>query len=446
MWGGGSALNAMAEQPPWSPAVFASWALGPKLAGLGWLWLQLSLGGATLHRWMRQEGASERGATLGSVGAWMGLWMARHVIDGHLPWGGLAWCVVLAWLLAQSARHSLPKMASLLGLGSLALLSSSHLQAPVYGLPVVLGGLLVGLRRHPQPARLLAAAALAPLPAIALHVGLWRELLDVLPSTERAAYTASQAARWSPGPGPKLLGILLPFASFGRHAEGNLLALLPALLATRRPPTRGVLLGAAALLALALIPALGPLRQLERVLWGLPLLAGFHLALNAERVPLWAERLSLGLSVGGCVLLSALRVISALPVPELPPARSGVHGVAQPRGDLDYAQAYDSVLGRVQAGEVVLNPPGHAPLPLLPTQGPELVLTPGFSVSGDDAVLRIQGPWEEGVQVTLQLRGAPLTLAGCARQLAGSPLTLVGTGVCDEVTLRQPAPRPGSRR
>lgn len=428
LWGGGALFSGMVEQSPWSPAVLLALLLGPKAGGMGWMWAQLSFGGAAVYGWFRSEGAKHSPALVGALAAWATLWLARHAIDGHLAWGSFALCVSLGWTLARGPRWT----PLWVGLQALLLLSSSHLQAPLYGWPVVLFGAALGLRRHPSAVLWSLPACL---PAIALHVPLWRDAWHAGTLYGREGLMAAQDARFATGWAPKLLGILLPGASYGYHAEGNLLAALPALLATRRWPQRWVWGAAAALIALALIPNIGPFRQAERVLWGLPLLAGWHLA--QAPLPTWAERLSLGLGVGGAALLLALRAVSAIGAPEGPKALSGLQGVAQPAATYDISEAYPGgLLAQIEAGQVVHRPAGHLSLPEVPDRQPTLALDPAFQVQGTDPRVVVSGPWTPDRSVTLQLRKGGWQISGCAvLQDTGPWLTLTGTGRCSAVTL-----------
>ena len=436
LWGGGTLFSGLVEQAPWSPAVLLALLLGAKAGGMGWMWAQLSFGGAALYGWFRSEGAQHKAALIGAIGAWCTLWLSRHVIDGHLAWGAFALCISLGWTFARGPKW----MPLWTGLQALLLLSSSHLQAPLYGWPVVLFGLALGLRRHPSQVLWGLAACV---PALALHAPLWADAWQAGQRYGRGDLIAAQDARFATGWAPKLLGIVLPGASYGYHAEGNLLALIPALIASRRWPQRWVWGAAAALIALALLPNIGPLRQAERLLWGLPLLAGWHLA--QAPLPQWAERLSLGLGVGGAALLMALRVVSslgvsggeeiaALPTPDPAP---GVQGVALPLQIYDISEAYTGgLVAQIQAGHVVHRPAGHLSLGLVPERQSSLSLNPAFHARGTDPRLVVTGPWTEGSEVTLQLRNAGWQVSGCAQLDTSGPwLRLVGTHRCAAVTL-----------
>ena len=297
---------------------------------------------------------------------------------------------------------------------------------------MVLFGVALGLRRHPTQVLWGLAACV---PALALHAPLWADAWQAGQLYERGGLIASQDARFATGWAPKLLGILLPGASYGYHAEGNLLVVIPALIATKRWPQRWVWGAAAVLIALALIPNIGPLRQAERLLWGLPLLAGWHLA--QAPLPRWAERLSLGLGVGGSVLLMALRVVSGIGAPPGPEPAPGIQGVALPLNTFDISEAYAGGLAaQIQAGHVVHRPAGHLALDAVPERQPGLSLDPAFQARGTDPRLVVSGPWEPGREVVLQLRGGPWLVSGCAELDESGPwLTLKGSGRCTAVTL-----------
>lgn len=431
LWGGGTLFSGLVEQAPWSPAVFLALLLGPKVGGMGWMWAQLSFGGAALYGWFRSEGAQHKAALVAAIGAWCTLWLSRHAIDGHLAWGAFALCISLGWTFARGPKW-LPLWA---GLQALVLLASSHLQAPLYGWPVVLFGVALGLRRHPS--RVLWGLA-ACVPALALHAPLWADAWEAGQHYERGGLIAAQDARFATGWAPKLLGILLPGASYGYHAEGNLLALIPALIAGKRWPQRWIWAAAAALIALALIPNVGPLRQAERLLWGLPLLAGWHLA--QAPLPQWAERLSLGIGVGGAALLMALRLVSGLGGidPQAAPAPApGIQGVALPMNTYDISEAYTGGLSaQLQAGQVVHRPAGHLALGEVPQREASLSLNPDFQAKGTDPHLVVSGPWEPESEVLLQLRPGGWQVSGCATLDSSGPwLKLKGTGRCSAVTL-----------
>lgn len=428
LWGGGTLFSGLVEQAPWSPAVLLALVLGPKAGGMGWMWAQLSLGGAALYGWFRSEGAKHHPALVGAIGAWCTLWLARHAIDGHLAWGAFGLCISLGWTFAKGPKW----MPLWTGLQALLLLSSSHLQAPLYGWPVVLFGVALGLRRHPTQVLWGLAACV---PALALHGPLWADAWRAGQLYERGQLIAAQDARFATGWAPKLLGILLPGASYGLHAEGNLLALIPALIAAKRWPQKWVWGAAAALIALALIPNVGPFRQAERLLWGLPLLAGWHLA--QAPLPQWAERLSLGLGVGGAALLMALRVVSGIGAPLGPEPAQGIQGVALPLKTYDISEAYAGGLAaQIQAGQVVHRPAGHLALREVHERTSTLSLNPKFQAKGTDPRLVVTGPWEPGSLVVLQLRPGDWQVSGCAALVPDELwMVLTGTGRCSAVTL-----------
>jgi hypothetical protein len=360
LFGGGVLFRGVAQIPGWSPSVLLALVLGPKLAAVGWAWLQLGLGGGFAYGWARNEGANHRGAALVAMLGWCSLWLVRHLVDGHLAWPALAWVVAFGWL--ASARVS--TLRTLLGGAVLALLlwSSSPLQAPFYGLPVLLFALTRGgLKRG---AVLLVVLGLAVLPVLPLMAdtftahGLYARDSTVALQDLKFLHGGSARLR-------NLLGLFVPFASYGFHAEGNLLALLPLLLSAGRP-TRRVWGLAATLLLLGLAPSGAGIRQLERFWWALVLLASWHVAVNESRVSRRLVLLSLGFTTALSASLFALRALTLVEVPSVPSV-PGLHGVA-PVGE--HYLANDDIEGGVYAavrqGQVVHRPFSHVSFPSVP--------------------------------------------------------------------------------
>ena len=207
-------------------------------------------------------------------------------------------------------------------------------------------------------------------------------------------------------------GILVPFMSYGFHAEGNLLAMLPLLLAVRRWPTRGTLLAMGLVLALALLPGFGGIRQLDRFLWVLVLLVGLHCARHHQRVGELSIRLALGLTIvlGGGVM--ALRLLLGLEAGALPPPAEGLRSIAQATQIDLLSEAYQGgQFGAIRAGHLVPRPYCQVIIPPWPgPRGPLLVDADEFQVQAWEGLMRIRGPWRAGTAITVGLRAAPEVL------------------------------------
>ena len=353
LFGGGVLFRGVAQIPGWSPSVLLALVLGPKVAALGWAWLQLGLRGGFAYGWARNEGANHRGAALVAMLGWCSLWLVRHLVDGHLAWPALAWVLALGWL--TSAQLSTARTAVGGVVFALVLWSASPLQAPFYGLPVLLfalgrGGLRRGLL-------LVGVLGLAAVP----HLPLMLDTFEAHARYARESTVALQDIKFLHGGSARLrnlLGLFVPFASYGYHAEGNLLALLPLLFSAGRP-TRRVGMLAAALLVLGLAPSGAGIRQLERFWWALVLLASWHVAVNEGRVSRRLVLLSLGFTTAASASLFALRALTVVDVPSMRPV-PGLNGVATVS---EHYLANDDIEGGVYAavrqGQVVHRPFSH---------------------------------------------------------------------------------------
>ncbi len=432
LYGGGVLFRGLAQTPGWSPAVLLSLVFGPKIAALGWAWLQLSLGGGFAYGWARAEGATHRGAALASVLGWNSLWMVRHLVDGHLAWPALAWVLGFGWLM----RARLPwRRTGLLALGlGLLLFSSSPLQAPFYGLPV----LLLGLSRGRGASRWVAAAALglAAVPTL----GVVLDTFDAHQRYARGTTIALQDIKFLHGgsrPLRNLVGLVVPFASYGYHAEGNLLALIPLLVAAGRAPRR-LLVGAALLLLIGLAPGFGGVRQLERTWWALILLACWHLAMNEGRLSSGLVQLSLGFTTAVSAAIVALRVLVS-PGPLFPPATPGIGGLAVvEQSYLANDEVQGGVYASIRAGRVVHRPFTHVSLSEVPPAR-ALVLSGPEGIRAQEGLLWLPS-LEQGEVVVLALRpDARLWLEPVEGLEVGSEhgwLTLTALEAGTEITLR----------
>ena len=393
LFGGGSLFRGLAHIPGWSPPVLLSLLLGAKAGALLWAWVQLALGGTFAYGWARAEGANHRGAALVALLGWCSLWLVRHMVDGHLVWPAFCWILGLGWL-ARARSGLAATCAGGLAL-SLALWSSSPLQAPFYGLPVLVlaltrGGILRGI----VLAAAVAVTSLTVLPVI----------LDTFEA--HALYARDRTVELQDlkfiGDGHawarNLSGLVVPFASYGFHAEGNVLALVPLLFWAGRPSRRVVVL-AVVLLGIGLLPGFAGIRQLERCWWGLVLLAAWHIALNESAISRRLVLLSLGATTALSASLFALRTLTQIEAQRTDRVQ-GLHGVATVQ---ESYLANDGIEGGVYAavrqGLVVHRPFTHVALD-------EVVPSKALVLEGNATLYEglLQADMAEGDRIVLALR------------------------------------------
>lgn len=393
LFGGGSLFRGLAHIPGWSPSVLLSLLVGAKSGALLWAWIQLSLGGTFAYGWARAEGANHRGATLVALLGWCSLWLVRHMVDGHLVWPAFCWLLGLGWL-ARARVSVAATTAGGLALG-LALWSSSPLQVPFYGFPV----LALGLTRGGALRGVVLALAVGLTSMSAMPVILDTFEAHALYARDRTVDLQDlkfigDGHAWT----RNLMGLVVPFASYGFHAEGNLLALMPLLFWTGRPSRRVIAL-AVVLLVIGLLPGFAGIRQLERCWWGLVLLAAWHIAMNESAISRRLVLLSLGATTAVSGALFALRALTQVEVPRADRVR-GLNGVASVQESYLANDGIDGgVYAAVRQGFVVHRPFTHVALD-------EVTPTDVLVLEGE-AVLHeglLQAEMAEGDRIVLALR------------------------------------------
>jgi len=396
LFGGGALLRGLAQVPGWSPAVVLSLVVGPKAAALAWAWVQLSLGGGFGYGWARRLGANHRGAAIGALLGWCSLWLVRHMVDGHLAWPALCWVLGLGWLGASRLSTS-RAVGAALAVG-LLLFSSSPLQAPFYGLPVLLIALWTAT---PRNRRVLCGALLL---AFVPHLPIVMDTFESHLLYARDTTIALQDIKFLHGGSRllrNLLGLVLPFASYGYHAEGNLLALLPLLWASGRP-SRRLMVTVGVILVIGFLPGLVGIRQLERCWWALLLLAGWHLARRESRISLRLVHLSLGFTTAVSAALFAMRALLVAPV-QIPPQADGITGIATVMASyLANDEVEGGTYGAIRAGRVVHRPFTHVALSEVPPAG-DFVISSPVPVEVREGLL-LAGGLEVGDTIVLALR------------------------------------------
>jgi hypothetical protein len=410
-YGGGTWLPGLAQFPGTSPGVLISVLVGTVLGQIAWTVLQLGLGCGFAYGLLRTWGCNHRGAGLGAVLFWCSPWMVRHLAARHIPWAGFCFSLGLAWLIAAGQRLSTAQLA----LGALAaawlLVSSSPFQGVFYGLPLLLGtALWAGRSEVRTPVVVLACLGVV----LWIHRDFYANALEGFDLYERGRLLALQDQKLM-GPGGAMglalrtvAGLIVPFVGYGHHAEGNLLVFLPILLATGVRPGRGLALALGGVVLLGLVPALGPVRQMDRMLWTGVLLVGLHCGLAEAQISTRRLRLSLGLAFGiGAMMMGLRLVMQPLSPLEDRTYPEGITGLAVPTSQHPLQDGYaEGFFRSIRAGLVLPRPAAHVVIPPFPGKVDGfLVEDDRFTLEAREGHLLVRGPFVPGTGVTLSLRG-----------------------------------------
>jgi len=410
-YGGGAWLPGLAQFPGTSPGVLLSVLVGTVPGQIAWTVAQLGLGCGFAYGLLRAWGCNHRGAGLGAVLFWCSPWLTRHLADGHLPWAGFCFALALAWLIAAGRHLSTAHLLLGATAGAWLLVTSSPFQGVFYGLPLLVGTALWAGRSEARTPVVVGACLGA---VLWLHRDFYANALEGFAIYERAHLLDLQDQKLMGGGGPlglglrTVAGLVVPFVGYGHHAEGNLLVFVPILLATGIRPGRGLALALGATLLLGGIPAFGPVRQMDRMLWSGVLLVGLHCGLNEARVTARRLRLSLGLAFGiGATMMGLRFVMQPLSPLEDRATTESITGVAVPTSQHPLQDGYEEGFFRsIRAGLVLPRPAAHVVIPPFPgAVNGSLVEDDRFRVDAREGRLLLRGPLASGSGVTLSLRG-----------------------------------------
>ncbi len=410
-YGGGTWLPGLAQFPGTSPGVLLSVGVGTVPGQIAWTVVQLGLGCGFAYGLLRSFGCNHRGAGLGAVLFWCSPWLTRHLADGHLPWAGFCFSLGLAWLIAAGQRLSTLHLVLGALAGAWLLVSSSPFQGVFYGLPLLLGTALWAARSELRTPVVVGACLGA---VLWVHRDFYSNALDGFEIYERARLLELQDQKLMGDGGPvglalrTVAGLVVPFVGYGHHAEGNLLVFLPILLATGIRPGRGLALALGVVLVLGLVPAFGPVRQMDRMLWSGVLLVGLHCGLQEDRVSARRLRLSLGLAFGlGATMMGLRLVMQPLSPFEDRTTPEGITGLAVPTSQHPLQDGYaEGFFRSIRRGLVLPRPAAHVVIPPFPgAVDGSLVEDPRFTLEAKEGRLLVRGPFVSGDGVTLSLRG-----------------------------------------
>ncbi len=291
------------------------------------------------------------------------------------------------------------------------LVSSSPFQGVFYGLPLLLGTALWAARSELRTPVVVGACLGA---VLWVHRDFYSNALDGFEIYERARLLELQDQKLMGDGGPvglalrTVAGLVVPFVGYGHHAEGNLLVFLPILLATGIRPGRGLALALGVVLVLGLVPAFGPVRQMDRMLWSGVLLVGLHCGLQEDRVSARRLRLSLGLAFGlGATMMGLRLVMQPLSPFEDRTTPEGITGLAVPTSQHPLQDGYaEGFFRSIRRGLVLPRPAAHVVIPPFPgAVDGSLVEDPRFTLEAKEGRLLVRGPFVSGDGVTLSLRG-----------------------------------------
>ena len=401
LWGGGSLFAGMAPEAPWSPGVLLALVVGARPAALIWVWLQLSLAAGFAYGWLRELGIDHRGAATGALLGTCSLGPLAHAVHGQLTWAPLCWALALGWVFAASPRLGIAQLfGGTAGAACLLAAGAPH-EAPVLAAPLLVWALWAA---RPRATALVAVVA-GLVAASAIHLPLWLDAIEARALYDHAAVEAHAFAgmSWAERGVRGVLALVIPYVSAEGQADGNLLPLVPALLAVRLLPSRQLLGGL--VMTLAAAPFVPP--------WSVPVLLGFHLARHGDRVPARAVRAGvivaalLGGALSSVVLLRGLDERG----PSLA-SSDGIAGVAVPEELYLFDEGYTSgVYESLRAGLVVHRPGGSFGLPDVDPRASGLVRSRGdWATFAQDGLLELEGPLPAGTPVVLSLRGDALVL------------------------------------
>jgi len=401
LWGGGSLFSGMAPQAPWTPSALASLLVGARVAALAWAWLQLSLAAAFAYGWLRATGMDHRGAALAGLLGTCALGPLAHALQGQLTWPPLAWVFALGWVLAAGRRLAPVLVFAATAAASTLLLSGAPHEAPVLAAPLLVWALITA-----RPTFSVALAfALGLLPAVAVHAPLWADAAEARSLYDHAAVEA-RALAGMPLTERALRGIsalVLPFVAAEGQADGNLLPLVPCLLAVRARLGRDLTLGVA--LVAVCSPVVPP--------WPLVFLVAWHLGRHADVVSDRAIRASIVVAAllgGGASAVLTLRALDAAG-PKLP-ARSGISGVAVPDELYLFQEGYASgIYQTLRTGQIVHRPGGSFSLPEVEARSAAFVRSNhAWGVEAWEGLLELEGSLAAGESVALSIRADGLIL------------------------------------
>jgi hypothetical protein len=410
-YGGGTWLPGLAQFPGTSPGVLLAVLVGTVPGQIAWTIVQLGLGCGFAYGLLRAWGCNHRGAGLGAVLFWCSPWLIRHLADGHLPWAGFCFSLGLAWLIAAGKHLSTGHLALGALAGAWLLVSSSPFQGVFYGLPLLIGTALWAGRSGVRTP-IVVGACLGVV--LWVHRDFYANALEGFEIYERARLLELQDQKLMGGSGPlgmalrTLAGLVVPFVGYGHHAEGNLLVFLPILLATGIRPGRGLALALAGIALLGLVPAFGPVRQMDRMLWSGVLLVGLHCGLREAQVSARRLRLSLGLAFGlGATMMGLRLVMQPLSPLEDRATSDAITGVAVPTSQHPLQDGYaEGFFRSIRAGLVLPRPAAHVVIPPFPgAVDGSLVEDTRFTLEAKEGHLVVEGPFVSGGGVTLSLRG-----------------------------------------
>ena len=411
LFGGGVWLPGLAQFPGTSPGVLMAVVLGTVGGQISWTILQLSLGCGFAYGLLRAWGCNHRGAAIGAVVFWCSPWLIRHLADGHLPWAGFCFPLALAWLMVDGTKtRPIPLALAALAAAWLMVLSTP-LQGVFYGLPLLAGAAIYGFRRD---ARSTLVVLLCLVAVLGMHLDFYLQALEGFELYQRSQLLHLQDEKFIGNSGAgtlmlrTLVGLGVPFVGYGYHAEGNLLAFLPLLFAVGLRPSKALGALLIASLVLGLIPSVGPIRQMDRMLWVFLLLVGLHCGRNEAQISPRALRASLAILASIAASMMALRwVMQPLSPLEERSSPAGIVGVAIPSANHPLQDHHvEGVFRSIRQGLVAPRPSAHVIVPTFPgSVDGALTDDERFQVSGHDGHLIVKGPFAEGQGVTLSLRG-----------------------------------------